>query len=90
MHYLTHKVIYRDSSYYVSIILSTKDNALYEVWMSFYLSGVTQAPLNFITKLKESHNLNQSHLSDDLTLSLLIYDNEDLNHASVCCYRKYS
>jgi hypothetical protein len=96
MHYLKHKVIYRDSWFYVSIILSTKDNAIYEFWMSFdcfwsfNLAGVTLEPLNFITKLKESQKLNQSYLSGDLTLSLLINDNEDLNHASVCCFRKSS
>ena len=74
MNYITHKVIYRDSSYYVSIILSTNEKAFYEVSMSFDLSGVTLAPFKFIMKLKEALNLNRSYLSADLTLSLLISD----------------
>ena len=48
--------------------------------MSFDLAGVTLAPFYLIAKLKESHILNQNHLSDDLTLSLLVYDNEDFNN----------
>ena len=47
--YKTHQVIYRDASYYVSIILST-DDALYEMRMCFdHLVGATLAPL------KETH-----------------------------------
>jgi hypothetical protein len=90
MRYLTHKVIYREPYYFVSIILSTKENALYEVWLRFDLSGVTLTPLKFINKLKESQKVDQSHLSADLTLSLLMPDHEDLNNASFCCFRKYS
>jgi hypothetical protein len=56
--------------------------------MSFDLAGVTLAPFYLIAKLKESHKLNQNHLSDDLTLSLLVYDNEDFNNAAVGCYKK--
>jgi hypothetical protein len=74
MRYLTHKVICRESYYFVSIILSTKENALYEVWLRFDLSGVTLTPLKFINKLKESQKVDQSHLSADLTLSLLLCD----------------
>ena len=83
MLYLTHRVIYRDYSYYVSIILSTKDNALNEVWLTFDLSGVTLTPFNFITKLTEAQKVDQSHLSVDLTLSLLISDLEDFTKVSV-------
>jgi hypothetical protein len=74
----------------VSIILSTKENDLYELWMGFDLSGVTLTPLKFIIKLKEAQNLDQSHLSVDLTLSLYFLDQEDFTHASVCCIRKHS
>ena len=88
MRYLTHKVIYRESYYFLSIILSTKENALYEVWLSFDLSEVTLTPLKLITKLKNSQNVDQSYLSADLTLSLLMSDHEDSTHASVCCFRK--
>jgi hypothetical protein len=44
--------------------------------MSFDLSGVTLTPLKFIMKLKEAQNLDQSHLSADLTLSLFYSDPE--------------
>ena len=74
----------------MSIILSTKENDLYELWMGFNLTGVTLKPLKFIMKLKEAHNLDQSHLSVDLTLSLFFLDQEDFTHASVCCIRKNS
>jgi hypothetical protein len=74
----------------VSIILSTKENDLYELWMGFDLFGVTLTPLKFIIKLKEAQNLDQSHLSVDLTLSLYFLDQEDFTHASVCCIRKHS
>jgi hypothetical protein len=57
--------------------------------MAFDLSGVTLTPFKFIKKLKEAQKLDQSFLSVDLTLSLLIYDHEDLISASVCCFRKY-
>jgi hypothetical protein len=57
--------------------------------MTFDLSGVSLTPFKFIMKLKEAEKLDQSFLSVDLTLSLLIYDNEDLTRASVCCFRKY-
>jgi hypothetical protein len=90
MRYLTHKVIYRESYYFVSIILSTKENALYEVLLTFDISGVNLIPFKFITKLKESQNVDQSHLSADLTLYLLLSDHEVSTHASVCCFRKYS
>jgi hypothetical protein len=83
MRYITHRVIYRDSSYYVSIILSTKDNTLYEAWLTFDLYGVTLIPFMFITKLTEAQIVDQSHISLDLTLSLLISDHEDLTRASV-------
>jgi hypothetical protein len=85
MRYLTHQAIYRDSSYYVSIILSSKEMHLYEIGMSFDLSGVTLTPFKFIMKLKEEQKLNESYLSLDLTLSLLISDQEDLNSASGYC-----
>lgn len=58
--------------------------------MGFNLTGVTLKPLKFIMKLIEAHNLDQSHLSVDLTLSLFFLDQEDLTHASVCCIRKNS
>jgi predicted nucleotidyltransferase len=74
----------------VSIILSTKENALYEVSMSFHLSGVIVAPLNYIMKLKGEQKLNQSHLSIDLTLSLLLSDDEDSTHVSVCFFKNNS
>ena len=74
----------------MSIILSTKENALYEVWLSFDLSGVKLTPLKLIKKLKESQNVDQSYLSANLTLSLLLSDHVDSTRASVCCFRKYS
>ena len=78
MHYINHRAIHQDSKYYLSIILLTKENCLYEVWMSFDLFGVTLTPFKFITKLKEAEKLDQSYLSVDLTLSLLLSDREDL------------
>jgi hypothetical protein len=54
--YKTHNVIYRDSSYYVSIILSI-DYALYEMCMCFdNLAGVTLAPFKLIMNLTEAQN----------------------------------
>jgi hypothetical protein len=58
--------------------------------MSFDLAGVTLAPLKFIMKMKEAQNLDQSHLSADLTLSLFFNDPEEMTLASVCWIRKYS
>jgi hypothetical protein len=58
--------------------------------MSFDLFGVTLTPLKFIMKLKEAQNLDQSHLSADLTLSLFFSDPEEMTLASVCWIRKYS
>lgn len=49
--------------------------------MSFDLAGVTLEPFRVIMKMKESHKLNQNHLCDGLTLSFLLYDNEDFNNA---------
>jgi hypothetical protein len=46
--------------------------------MSFDLLGVTLTPFKFIIKLKEAEKLDQSYLSVDLTLSLLLSDREDL------------
>ena len=51
--YKTHKVIYRDSSYYVSIILLV-ENALYEMRMCFDLTGATLKPLKLILNLTEA------------------------------------
>ena len=52
--YKAHIVIYRDTSYYVSIILSI-DYALYEMRMCFdHLAGVSLTPLNLIMKLTEA------------------------------------
>ena len=65
----------------MSIILSTKENDLYEMWMSFDLAGVTLTPSKFIMKLKEAQNLDQSHLSADLTLSLFFTDPEEMSLA---------
>jgi len=48
--------------------------------MTFDFSGVTLTPFQFITKLKEAEKLDQSYLSVDLTLSLLLSDHEDLTH----------
>ena len=72
MRYVTHKVIYRDTSYYVSIILLTEEKAFYELRLTLDLTGVTLTPLKYITKLKKAENFCKSHLSDDLTLSLLL------------------
>ena len=72
MRYVTNKVIFRDTSYYVSIILLTEEKAFYELRLTLDLTGVTLTPLKYITKLKEAENFCKSHLSDDLTLSLLL------------------
>ena len=53
--YKTHKVIYRDTSYYVSIILSV-ENALYEMRMCFDLTGASLTPFKLIMKLTEAEN----------------------------------
>jgi hypothetical protein len=53
--YKTHKVIYRDTSYYVSIILSI-ENALYEMRMFFDLTGATLTLLKLIMNLTEAQN----------------------------------
>ena len=53
--YKTHNVIYRYSSYYVSIILSI-DHALYEIRMCFDLTGVTITPYKLIMNLTEAQN----------------------------------
>ena len=53
--YKTHKVIFRDSSYYVSIILLI-ENALYEMQMCFDLTGATLTPLKLIMKLTDAEN----------------------------------
>lgn len=74
MSYITHQVVYRDSSYHVSIILSSKDNALYELHLCFDLARVTLTPFRFITKLKEEKILHQSQLTEDLTLSFFSID----------------
>lgn len=81
MQYLTHKVIYREFGYHVSIILSTKDYFIYELWMIFSHSEHILFNLNLIMKVNLPHKLKQSHLSDDLTLSLFIYENEDFTQA---------
>lgn len=66
----------------MSIILYTEKNGLlFEFLMSFDLAGVTLEPFRVIMKMKESHKLNQNHLCDGLTLSFLLYDNEDFNNA---------
>ena len=53
--YKRHKVIYRDSSYYVSIILLV-ENALYEMRMCFDLNGATLSPFKLIMKLTDAEN----------------------------------
>ena len=53
--YKTHNVIFRDSSYYLSIIL-TIENALYEMRMCFDLTGATLTPLKLIMNLTEAQN----------------------------------
>jgi hypothetical protein len=53
--YKTHKVIYRDSSYNVSIILSI-ENALYEMRMCFDLIGATLSHFKLIMNLTEAQN----------------------------------
>ena len=58
--------------------------------MSFDLSGVTLTPFKFVMKLNEAQKVEKSYLSVDLTLSLLISDNENLTHISVCSFKKYS
>jgi len=53
--YKAHKIIYRDTSFYVSIILSI-DYALYELRMCFDLAGATLTPFKLIMKLTEAEN----------------------------------
>ena len=58
----------------MSIILSTKEKALYEFQLCFDSARFTLKPFRFIMKLKEEQKLNQSYLSEDLMLSLLLID----------------
>ena len=70
--YKTHKVIYRDASYQVSIILST-DNALYDMQMCFdHLTGATLTPLKLIMNFTEAQKEHEIYLNDDFTVSLFI------------------
>ena len=55
IHYKSHKVIFADSLYYARIILSI-DDALYEMRMSFNITGATLTTLKMIMKLKEAEN----------------------------------
>jgi hypothetical protein len=54
MIYATHKVIFSESAYDVSIILFTKENAFYEISMRFNQTGVTLTPYNFKMKMIEA------------------------------------
>jgi hypothetical protein len=95
MRYLTHKLIYRDSSYCLIVVLSLEENSFYEFRMIFDIAGVTLRPFKFIMKLTERENLHESHLSDDLTLSFLLTDqkyeaDEDLTDASDCRFKQFS
>jgi hypothetical protein len=58
----------------VSIILLTEDKSFYEFHLCFDLARVTLTPLRFITKMKEEQIMYESHLTEDLTLSLLSID----------------
>ena len=80
--YKTHNVIYRDSSYYVSIILSI-DYALYEMRMCFNLTGATLTPLKLIMNFTEEENEHEIYLNDDFTVSLF-------SPASDCCFKHFS
>jgi hypothetical protein len=54
--YKTHNVIFRNSSFDVSIILLI-ENALHEMRMCFdHLAGATLRPFRLITKLTEAQN----------------------------------
>jgi len=56
MIYATHKVIFSESAYDISIILLTKENAFFEISMNFKQIGtkVTLTPYNFKMKMKET------------------------------------
>ena len=53
MLYVAHKVIYKDSSYFVRIILMSYDDAFYEYRNSFDHSGAALTSFKLIMKLKE-------------------------------------
>jgi hypothetical protein len=55
IHYKTHNIIYRDTSYYVSVILSI-DYALYEMRMCFDLNIATLTHFKLIMDLTEAQN----------------------------------
>ena len=67
LRYKTHKVIYRDASYKVSIILSA-EKALYEMQMCFdHLAGAPLTPLKLITNFTEAQKEHEVYLNDDFT-----------------------
>jgi hypothetical protein len=80
--YKTQNVIYRDSSYYVSIILSI-DHALYEMRMCFDLTGATLTPFKLIMNLTDEENFHEIYLNDDFTVSLFF-------PASDCCFKHFT
>ena len=72
MLYVAHKVIYKDSSYIVRIILRTNEFAYYEYRHSFDHTGAALTSFKFIMKIKEEEEfIVEFHVSDDLTLSLI-------------------
>jgi hypothetical protein len=70
--YKTHKVIYRDASYKLSIILST-DDALFEMQMCFdNLVGATLIHFKVIMNFSAKQKTHEIYLNDDFTVSLFI------------------
>ena len=82
IHYKTHNIIYRDTSYFVSIILSI-DYKLYEMRMCFDLNITSLTPFKFIMNLTEAQNKLEIYLNDDFTGSLFI-------PAPDCCFKHFS
>ena len=80
--YKTHKVIYRDASYKVSIILSS-DDTLYEMQMCFYPAKATLTPLKLIMNFTEAQKEHEIYLNDDFTVSMFI-------PAPESCFKRFS
>jgi hypothetical protein len=74
-------VIYRDTSYKVSIILKADDH-LHEMQMCFdNLDGVTISPLKFIMNFTEAQKEHEIYLHDDVSLFIPAPD---------CCFKHFS